>query len=72
MESLEALFTRGEEIKVVVLEIDEYKNRISLSTKVLESYPGELLEKKELVMETASERLANYKAEKEKEKENSK
>ena len=72
VESLEALFSRGEEIKVVVLEIDEYKNRISLSTKVLESYPGELLEKKELVMETASERLANYKAEKEKEKENSK
>ena len=68
VESLETLFTRGEEIKVVVLEIDEYKNRISLSTKVLESYPGELIEKKELVMETASERLANYKAEKQKEK----
>ena len=68
VESLEKLFEIGEEIKVVVLEIDEYKNRISLSTKVLESYPGELIEKKELVMENAEERLASYKAEKEKEK----
>ena len=50
----------------MVLEIDEYKNRISLSTKVLESYPGEIIEKKELAMENAEERLANYKAEKEK------
>lgn len=67
VESLENLFTIGEAIKVVVMEIDEYKNRISLSTKILESYPGELLEKKEAVMETAAERLANYKAEKAKE-----
>ncbi len=67
VDSLEGLFERGEEIQVVVLEIDEYKNRISLSTKMLESYPGELIEKKELVMETAAERLATYKAEKAKE-----
>ena len=67
VESLENLFTIGEEIKVVVMEIDEYKNRISLSTKILEAYSGELMEKKELVMETAQERLANYKAEKAKE-----
>jgi small subunit ribosomal protein S1 len=34
--SLSNVFKIGEEVKVVVLEIDEIKNRISLSTKVLE------------------------------------
>lgn len=70
VESLENLFSIGEEIKVVVMEVDEYKNRISLSTKILETYPGELIDKKELVMETAAERLAHYKAEKAQTKEN--
>lgn len=60
--SLSNVFKIGEEVKVVVLEIDEIKNRISLSTKVLETYPGEFLEKKELVMETAEQRLADKKA----------
>ncbi|MGI0480280.1 S1 RNA-binding domain-containing protein [Geminocystis sp. CENA526] len=60
--SLSNLFKIGDEIKVVILEIDEMKNRISLSTKVLENYPGEFLEKRELVMETAEARLAEKKA----------
>ncbi|NCO75260.1 MAG: 30S ribosomal protein S1 [Cyanobacteria bacterium] len=60
--SLNTLFKIGEEIKVVVLEIDETKNRISLSTKVLETYPGEFMEKKDLIFATAEERLANKKA----------
>ncbi|MBL1209221.1 S1 RNA-binding domain-containing protein [Geminocystis sp. GBBB08] len=60
--ALTNVFKIGEEVKVVVLEIDEIKNRISLSTKVLETYPGEFLEKKDLVMETAEERLAQKKA----------
>lgn len=60
--ALSNVFKIGEEVKVVVLEIDEIKNRISLSTKVLETYPGEFLEKKDLVMETAEQRLADKKA----------
>lgn len=60
--SLSNLFKIGEEIKVVVLEIDEIKNRISLTTKILETYAGEFLEKKDLVMETAEARLAEKKA----------
>ncbi|WP_066343004.1 S1 RNA-binding domain-containing protein [Geminocystis sp. NIES-3708] len=60
--ALSNVFKIGEEVKVVVLEIDEIKNRISLSTKVLEIYPGEFLEKKDLVMETAEQRLADKKA----------
>ncbi len=61
VESLSNLFKIGEEIKVVIMEIDTVKNRISLSTKILETYPGEFLEKRELIMETAEERLANHK-----------
>lgn len=60
--SLSNIFKIGEEIKVVVLEIDEVKNRISLTTKVFESYPGEFIEKKDLVMETAEARLAEKQA----------
>lgn len=60
--SLSNIFKIGDEIKVVILEIDEMKNRISLSTKILENYPGEFLEKRELVMETAEARLAEKKA----------
>ena len=67
IDSLESVFEQGEEIKVVVLEIDTFKNRISLATKILENYPGELVENKESVMETAEERLVKYKAEKDKE-----
>jgi small subunit ribosomal protein S1 len=58
IQSLNNVFQVGEEIKVVILEIDEMKQRISLSTKILESYPGEFLEKKNEVMENAEERLA--------------
>lgn len=50
-------FKVGQAIQVVVAEIDEYKNRISLSTKILEAHPGEILENFEQVMETAAERL---------------
>lgn len=60
--ALTNVFKIGDDLKVVVLEIDEIKNRISLSTKILETYPGEFLEKKELVMETAEQRLADKKA----------
>jgi len=65
IESVNNVFKVGEEIKVVVMEIDTVKNRISLSTKVLETYPGEFLEKRELVMTTAEERWANHPSHKE-------
>jgi small subunit ribosomal protein S1 len=50
-------FTVGQPIKVVIAEIDEYKNRISLSTKILEIHPGEILENFEGVMADAEERI---------------
>ena len=57
-DSLDSIFQIGQEIKVVIAQVDEYNNRLSLSTKVFEEYPGEILEKFEQVMETAAERLA--------------
>jgi len=57
IDSIATLFKVGQPIKVVVTDIDEYKNRVSLSTKVLESYPGEILEQISTVMENAEERL---------------
>jgi small subunit ribosomal protein S1 len=56
IESLNTLFQVGQEIKVVIKEIDEYQNRMSLSMKALEEYPGENLEKLDQVMENAEER----------------
>ena len=56
VESLNNIFEVGQEIKVVIKQIDEYQNRMSLSIKALEEYPGENLEKLEQVMTTAEER----------------
>ncbi|MGP0128502.1 MAG: S1 RNA-binding domain-containing protein [cyanobacterium endosymbiont of Rhopalodia musculus] len=57
VDSLNTLFKFGQEIQVIVLDIDEYKGRISLSTKVLENYPGEILDNLDEVMTKAPERV---------------
>jgi len=54
--SLESIFEIGQDIKVVIKQIDEIQNRMSLSIKALEKYPGENVEKLEQVMATAEER----------------
>ena len=56
VESLNTLFEVGQEIKVIIKQIDEYQNRMSLSIKALEEYPGENIEKLEQVMANAEER----------------
>ncbi|MEM8805715.1 MAG: S1 RNA-binding domain-containing protein [Cyanobacteria bacterium P01_G01_bin.38] len=50
------VFKVGQDIKVVVVSIDDARNRISLSTKVLEKYPGEILKEIDTVMTDAEER----------------
>ena len=45
--SLESVFAIGQDIKVVIKQIDEIQNRMSLSIKALEKYPGENVEKLE-------------------------
>ncbi len=58
---LNHLFKYNQDIQVMILSIDEYKNRIALSTKILENYPGEIIEKFDDVMTTASARVAQAK-----------
>ena len=62
VDSLNTLFTFGQQIYVYVQEIDEYKNRISLSTRILEDYPGELVEKFDEMMADAPNRLPQIEA----------
>lgn len=54
--SLESVFQVGQPIKALIIDIDESKRRVSLSTKVLENFPGEMLEKMTDVMADAADR----------------
>lgn len=58
IESLPTLFQTGQIVKAMITDIDEGRNRISLSTRVLENYPGEMVEKMAEVMESAEARAA--------------
>ena len=59
--SLPTLFQAGQSIKAVIIDLDEGKGRISLSTRVLENYPGEMIEKRDEVMESAEARAQRAK-----------
>lgn len=54
--NLEKIFTVGQEIKAMIIDLNEERGRISLSTKVLESFPGEIVEKIDEMMANAEER----------------
>ncbi|MBD1902409.1 S1 RNA-binding domain-containing protein [Trichocoleus sp. DQ-A3] len=56
IESLASLFQVGQVIKALIVDIDEGKGRVSLSTRVLENHPGEVLENMADVMESAEAR----------------
>jgi small subunit ribosomal protein S1 len=56
IESLAAVFQIGQPMKAMIIDLDEGKGRISLSTRVLENYPGEMLEKMADVMDSAEDR----------------
>lgn len=60
IESLPAIFRVGEPIKAVVLDLDQKKGRVSLSTKVLENRPGEMLEQKADVLAEAEARARRH------------
>lgn len=49
----------GDSIKAVIVSLDDVKRRISLSTKVLEKHPGEVLQDFAKVMAEAEERVAS-------------
>lgn len=56
IESLPAVFQISQSLKAMIIDLDEGKGRISLSTRVLENYPGEMLEKMADVMDSAEDR----------------
>jgi len=56
IENLSQLFSPGQILKALVIDLDESRGRISLSTRILENYPGEIVEKMADVMDTAEER----------------
>ena len=58
IESLSPLFQPGQILKAVIIDLDEAKGRISLSTRVLEKYPGEMVENMAEVMANAEERAS--------------
>jgi len=57
--SLPNLLKAGQDIKAIIVSLDEQRGRISLSTKVLEKYPGEVLKEFDAVMEDVDNRLQN-------------
>lgn len=59
VDSLPGLLQVGQAIKAIIVNLDEERNRISLSTKVLEKYPGEVLKEFEAVLADAENRLQN-------------
>jgi small subunit ribosomal protein S1 len=66
IESLEKVFQIGQKIKAVIIDLDEGKGRIAISTRVLENFPGEVVENLEEVMSSAearAHRAANKSAE---------
>ncbi len=56
VQSLPDLFQVGQSIKAMIVDLDEGRGRISLSTKVLENFPGEMIEKPADVMAEAESR----------------
>lgn len=56
IESLPALFQVGQVVKAMIADLDEGKGRVSLTTKALENYPGEMIEKPADVMAEADDR----------------
>jgi small subunit ribosomal protein S1 len=56
IEDCEKLFSIGQEVKAMIIELDEPNGKISLSTRVLENHPGEAIENMAAVMATAEER----------------
>lgn len=54
--SLPDLFTIGQTVKALVINLEEGRHRVSLSTRLLENYPGEIVDKFPEVMDSAEAR----------------
>ncbi len=56
IENLDKVFQAEQIIKALIIDIDEGKGRVALSTRILENFPGEMLENIEEVMSSAEAR----------------
>lgn len=56
VQSLDSIFQVGQPIKAMIVNLDEGRGRISLSTKVFENHAGEVIENLAQVMEEAESR----------------
>jgi len=55
-----SVFNVNDEVKVMIIDLDAERGRISLSTKQLEPNPGDMLRDPKLVYEKAEEMAAKY------------
>jgi small subunit ribosomal protein S1 len=56
IESLEKVFQVGQTVRAIIIDLDEGKNRVAISTRALENFPGEVLENFDEVMASAEAR----------------
>lgn len=55
-----SVFNVNDELKVMIIDLDAERGRISLSTKQLEPEPGDMLKNRQLVIEKAEEMAAKW------------
>jgi small subunit ribosomal protein S1 len=56
-----SVFNVNDELKVMIIDLDAERGRISLSTKQLEPEPGDMVKNREAVFEQAEAMAAKYK-----------
>ena len=55
-----SIFNVNDEVKVMIIDLDAERGRISLSTKQLEPEPGDMLKNRQVVYDKAEEMAAKY------------
>ncbi|MEA5523096.1 S1 RNA-binding domain-containing protein [Limnoraphis robusta] len=61
IDSLPNLFPVGQLVKAMIIDLEEGRRRVSLSTRLLENYPGEIVDKFPEVMDSAEARAERAK-----------
>jgi small subunit ribosomal protein S1 len=61
IERLDGVLSVGQTIRAMIADINEGENRIALTTKHFESFPGEMLDNTQTVMDEASDRIERAK-----------
>jgi small subunit ribosomal protein S1 len=61
IESLDSVLRVGQTIRAMIADINEGENRIALTTKHFESFPGEMVENTQTVMDEAGDRIERAK-----------